>query len=206
VVGAVSIGSFELSGWRLRRTRWAMGFQSVRAGCRVSLKATNRDGERHGVVFEYRIGVLSGDRKGGVWRTPSPRERTKGMACWNTPTTEVDRNKLRHRYVRRSQGCTSGIRHGQGRLEIKLAAGQPFNDEHGAGANRTSQMSCCPGSFAQCALSRSRQCDSISPRMRLAKSPKWRMRTNRFGRTWIKNRRRNSSAETVIIFCLPPCA
>jgi hypothetical protein len=24
VVGAVSIGSFELSGWRLRRTRWAM--------------------------------------------------------------------------------------------------------------------------------------------------------------------------------------
>ena|SRR2546426_8460124 len=38
VVGAVSIGSFELSRWRLRRTRWAMGFQSVRAGCRASLK------------------------------------------------------------------------------------------------------------------------------------------------------------------------
>ena len=46
MVGAVSIGSFELSRWRLRRTRWAMGFQSVRAGCRVSLKQptqTKRD-------------------------------------------------------------------------------------------------------------------------------------------------------------------
>ena len=38
MVGAVSIGSFELSRWRLRRTRWAMGFQSVRAGCRASSK------------------------------------------------------------------------------------------------------------------------------------------------------------------------
>jgi hypothetical protein len=35
------------------------------------------------------------------------------------------------------------IRHSQGRVEIKLAAGQPFNNEHGTGANRTSQMSCC---------------------------------------------------------------
>ncbi len=46
MVGAVSIGSFELSRWRLRRTRWAMGFQSVRAGCRASLKQateTKRD-------------------------------------------------------------------------------------------------------------------------------------------------------------------
>jgi hypothetical protein len=46
VVGAVSIGSFELSRWRLRRTRWAMGFQSVGAGCRASLKqATETKGE-----------------------------------------------------------------------------------------------------------------------------------------------------------------
>ena len=36
-----------------------------------------------------------------------------------------------------------GIRHGQGRLEIKLAAGQPFNNEHRTGANRTSPMSWC---------------------------------------------------------------
>jgi hypothetical protein len=47
------------------------------------------------------------------------------MACWNTPTTEVDRNKLRHQ------------------LEIKLAIGQPFNSEHGTGTNRTAQMDCC---------------------------------------------------------------
>jgi hypothetical protein len=46
VVGAVSIGSFELSRWRLRRTRWAMGFQSIRTGCRACLKPateTKRD-------------------------------------------------------------------------------------------------------------------------------------------------------------------
>src|ERR1700730_1500570 len=57
-------------------------------------------------------------------------------------------------------------------------------------------------SLGQCALSRLRQRDRISPRLRLAKSPKWRMRTNPFGRTWIKNRRRNSSAEIVMIFLL----
>ena len=46
VVGAVSIGSFELSRWRLRWTRWTMGFQSVRTGCRACLKqATETKGE-----------------------------------------------------------------------------------------------------------------------------------------------------------------
>jgi hypothetical protein len=147
VVGAVSIGSFELSRWRLRRTRWAMGFQSVRAGCRVSLKATNRDGERHGVVLEHRIGVLSGDRKGGVWRTPSPRERTR---AWRAGTHLQQRLIETSCAIGISGGVKTaplGIRHGdgQGRLEIKLAAGQPFNNEHGTGANRTSQMSCCVG-------------------------------------------------------------
>ena len=34
-------------------------------------------------------------------------------------------------------------------------------------------------------------------RLRLANSPEWRMRTTPFGRTWIRNRRRNSSVETV---------
>ena len=28
-------------------------------------------------------------------------------------------------------------------MEIKLAAGEPFDDEHGTGAHRTSEMSCC---------------------------------------------------------------
>src|SRR5258708_24052325 len=65
VVGAVSIGSFELSRWRLRRTRWAMGFQSVGAGCRASLKQATETEGRDGVVLEHRIGVLTCDRKGG---------------------------------------------------------------------------------------------------------------------------------------------
>ena len=106
-------------------------------------KATNRDEERLGVVFEHRIGVLTGDRKGGVWRIPSPRERTR---AWRAGT------HLRQTLIETS--CAIGIsggvktaplwiRHGQGRLEIKLAAGQPFNNEHRTGANRTSPMSWC---------------------------------------------------------------
>src|SRR6266487_2650802 len=43
----------------------------------------------------------------------------------------------------RVKAATLGIRHGQGRLEIKLAIGQPFNSEHGTGANRTARMGCC---------------------------------------------------------------
>ena len=106
-------------------------------------KATNRDGERHGVVFEHRIGVSTGDRKGDVWRTPSPRERTR---AWRAGT------HLQQTLIETScaigisggvKAAPLGIRHGQGRLEIKLVAGQPFNSEHGTGANRTSQMNCC---------------------------------------------------------------
>ena len=106
-------------------------------------KATNRDEERHGVVFEHRIGVLTCDRKGGVRRTPSPREHTR---AWRAGT------HLQQTLIETScaigisggvEAAPLGIRHGQGRLEIKLAAGQPFNNEHGAGANRTSQISGC---------------------------------------------------------------
>jgi len=40
-----------------------MGFQSVGAGCRASLKQPTET-KRDGVVFEHRIGVLTCDRKG----------------------------------------------------------------------------------------------------------------------------------------------
>ena len=152
-----------------------MGYRISMSPCWLQgvSKATNRDEERCGVVFEHRIGVLTGDRRGGVCRTPSPREHTR---AWRAGT------HLQQMLIETScaigisggvKAAPLGIRHGQGRLEIKLAAGQPFNDEHGAGANRTSPMSVVSGSFAQCALSRSRQRDSVSPRLRLAKSPKW---------------------------------
>jgi hypothetical protein len=142
VVGAVSIGSFELSRWRLRRTRWAMGFQSVCAGCRVFLKHQPRRRETC-CCFEHRIGVLSGDRKSSVWRTPLPRERTR---AWRAGT------HLQQTLIETScaigisggvEAAPLGIRHGQSRLEIKQAAGQPFNNEHRTGANRTSPMSWC---------------------------------------------------------------
>jgi hypothetical protein len=142
VVGTVSIGSFELSRWRLRRTRWAMGFQSVRAGCRVSLKQpteTKRDmalflniALEHGLVTERAV-------FGGL------RCRVSVTRAWRAGT------HLRETLIETSCaiGISGGIktaplwiRHGQG-LEIKLGAGQPFNNEHGTGAHRTSQMSGC---------------------------------------------------------------
>jgi hypothetical protein len=46
-------------------------------------KAANREEERHGVVYEPRIGVLTCDRKSGVFRTPSPREHTR---AWRAGT------------------------------------------------------------------------------------------------------------------------
>src|SRR5208282_5233297 len=36
------------------------------------------------------------------------------MACLNTPATNDDRSKLRHRYLRRSQGCASVDQAGSG--------------------------------------------------------------------------------------------
>jgi hypothetical protein len=106
-------------------------------------KASNRDEGRNGVVLERRIGGLTCDRKGGVWGTPSLREQTR---AWRVGT------HLQQTLIETScaigisggvKAAPLGIRHGQGRLEIKLAVGQPFNSEHGTGANRTAQMGCC---------------------------------------------------------------
>jgi hypothetical protein len=142
VAGAVSIGSFELSRWRLRRTRWAMGFQSVGAGCRASLKRPTET-KREGVVFEHCIGVLTCDRKGGVCRTPLPRERTRAWRAGTHLQPTVIETSCAIGISGGVKAAPLGIRHGQGRLEIELAAGQPFNNEHGTGANRTSPMSWC---------------------------------------------------------------
>jgi CDGSH-type Zn-finger protein len=106
---------------------------SIRPSWLQGVSTTNRDGERHGVVFEHHIGVSTSDRKAGVCRALSLRER-RGPWC--------DGTHLRQTLIETS--CTIGIsggiktaplwvRHGQG-LEIKLAAGQPFNNEHGTGA------------------------------------------------------------------------
>jgi hypothetical protein len=113
--------------------------------CRVQgvSKASNRDEGRTGVVLEYRIGVLTCDRKGNVWGTPALREQTR---AWRAGT------HLQQTLIETScaigvsggvKAAPLGIRHGQGPLEIKLAMGQTFNSEHGTGANRTAQMDCC---------------------------------------------------------------
>ena len=49
-----------------------------------------------------------------------------------------------------------------------------------------------------------RQRSSAALRRRLAMSPKWRMRTRPPGRMCSRKRRRNSCAETVMTFFLPP--
>ena len=108
-------------------------------------KASNRDEGGDGVVLEHRIGVLTCDRKGGVWGNPSLREQTR---AWRAGT------HLQQTLIETSCaiGMSGGVKtaplgirlgDGQGRLEIKLAAGQPFNNEHGTGANRTSPMRWC---------------------------------------------------------------
>jgi len=106
-------------------------------------KASNRDEGRDGVVLEHRIGVLTCDRKGGFWGTPSLRAQTR---AWRAGT------HLQQTLIETScaigisggvRAAPLGIRPGLARLEIKLAIGQPFNSEHGTGANRTAQMGCC---------------------------------------------------------------
>ena len=52
----------------------------------------------------------------------------------------------------------------------------------------------------------SRQIARRAFRQRLARKPKWRMRTNPFGRICKKKRRRNSTAARVMTRCLPPWA
>ena len=106
-------------------------------------KASNRDEGRDGVVLEHRIGVLTRDRKSGVGGTPSLREQTR---AWRAGT------RLQRPLIETScaigisggvKAAPLGIRSSPGRLEIELGIGQPFNGEHGTGANRTAQMSCC---------------------------------------------------------------
>jgi hypothetical protein len=126
----------------VRRMRWAMGFQSVGAGCGVFLKQPT-ERKKDIALFLNRIGVLIGDRKGRVWRTSLPGERTR---AWRAGTHLHQTLMETSCVIGISGGVKTAplwIRYSQGRVEIKLAAGQPFNNEHGTGANRTSQMSCC---------------------------------------------------------------
>ena len=87
---------------------------------------------------------------------------------------------------------------------MKLATGHPFDAEHRTGANRTAQpgsdfgMSCCdpvrkaePGQRehnAAPAAGENAEVADAAPRP--------------WDRTWVRNRRRNSSEETFMFFCL----
>ena len=122
-----------------------MGYGISIRSCRVQgvSKASNRDEGRDGVVLEHRIGVLTCDREGGVGGTPSVRAQTR---AWRAGTHQQETLIETSCAIGISGGVKAaplGIRRGQGRLEIKLAIGQPFNGEPGTGANRTAQMGCC---------------------------------------------------------------
>src|SRR5258708_39213972 len=103
-------------------------------------KASNRDEGRDGVVLEHRIGVLTCDRKGGVWGTPSLRAQTR---AWRAGT------HLQQTLIETScaigisggvKAAPPGVRPDLGRLEIKQGVGEPFIGEHGTGANRPAQV------------------------------------------------------------------
>src|SRR5271157_2131306 len=92
----------------------------------------------------------------------------------------------------------------QARAEIKFATGHPIDDEHGTGTDRTAQL----GSDLRMLRSPLHREEHGSVRASChacgwAKRPKGRMQTKPLGGTWIRNRRRNSSEETVVLFCLP---
>ena len=78
-----------------------MGYGISIRPCRVQgvSKASNRDEGRDGVVLEHRIGVLTCDRKGGVWGTPSLRER-HGMVVWRFHD---------HWHMRKPDGIEAGM-------------------------------------------------------------------------------------------------
>lgn len=106
-------------------------------------KASKRDEEKDSVVVEPRIGVLTCDRKvvfGGL------RRCVEQTGAWRAGT-HLQRTLIETSCAIGISGGVKaaplGIRRGQGRLEIKLAIGQPFNSEHGTGANRAAQMGCC---------------------------------------------------------------
>jgi hypothetical protein len=85
-------------------------------------KATNRDEERHGVVFEPRIGVLTCDRKGSVCRTPSAREQTRAWRAGTHLQQTVIETSCAIDISGGVKAAPLWISYCQGRLEIKLAA------------------------------------------------------------------------------------
>jgi hypothetical protein len=167
-----------------------MGFQFIGAGCRASLKQPTET-KRDGVVFEHRVGVLTCDRKGGVCRTPSPREHTR---AWRAGT------HLQQTLIETScaigisggvKAAPLGIRHGQGRLKIKLAAGQPFNNEHRTGANRTSPMSWCVRLVGAVRAEQIAAIPGLSPaipakgrHLRMTELNLWRIENGRVSEQW----------------------
>jgi hypothetical protein len=82
---------------------------------------------------------------------------------------------------------------------MKLATGPPFDDEHGTGANRTVQLGrdlrvSSTALYTKQDTAAGEHTDTPA----VGEQSEWRMRTEPLGRTWIRNRRRNSSEETSV--------
>ena len=72
---------------------------------------------------------------------------------------------------------------GQACAEIQLVAGEPFGDQHEPAQLGHRRLGASAGSTQAAVPSRARQRSSAARRLRLANSPKWRMRTKPPGRT-----------------------
>jgi len=113
-----------------------------------------------------------------------------GVACWGTTARRMDSNGANREALRNCHRHTSLARTGSGLTEIQLAGGEPFGDQHDAGAGWTAEAGWLRRIDAFRHAEQSAQRSSAALRLRLAKSPKWRMRTRPPGRTCSRKRRR----------------
>ena len=90
---------------------------------------------------------------------------------------------------------------------MKLGTGHPFDNEHGTAADRTAHLggdlaiSC----IVVCSQQSTTACEhtatpAVGEKSEVADADQ------PLGQNVDQDRRRNSSAKTVMIFCLPPCA
>jgi hypothetical protein len=71
------------------------------------------------------------------------------MACLNTPATDDDRSKLRHRYLKRNQDCTSVDQAGSGQFQIFTQRQEVIHSgrEERNGRERADRLSSRSGKF-----------------------------------------------------------
>ena len=210
--GSLRIETFEGSRPRLRRTR--QGY-----GCSIGTEAVGVDARRDGRASASEDGCDSGGTDKGDWRMMLP-EAAFRVALGDRASTSG------HTFCAcRSKRCGSWMNGGYevsaklsrpADLRADLLSSELFDERpscrHNAGkANRWRLLAAelrrhrRRGWWCRHPVVAGRVAEVLA-RRRLARKPQKRMRTKPRGRVWSRNRRRNSSAVTVISRCLLLCA